>query len=212
MSRCFNGSWWPIAARSPSGSSGACKELGIEAVAVYSQADRDAPYLALADRAICIGKGVSTDSYLNINRLIAAAEGGRRPGDPPRLRLPERKPELRRDLPKLRLRVHRPPARGDPPDGAEDRGQAGRERGQRPMRPRLRRANRRRRRSAPVSQGDRLPRSDQGGGGRWRQGDAGLPGRVHPRLVDPVRPQRGGRGVQEFVGLPRKVHRPPSPH
>jgi len=52
----------------------ACKELGIESVAVYSQADRDAPYLALADRAICIGKGVSSDSYLNINRLIAAAE------------------------------------------------------------------------------------------------------------------------------------------
>ena len=52
----------------------ACKELGIEVVAVYSQADRDAPYLALADRAICIGKGVSSDSYLNIPRLIAAAE------------------------------------------------------------------------------------------------------------------------------------------
>jgi len=52
----------------------ACKELGIESVAVYSQADRDAPYLTLADRAICIGKGVSSDSYLNINRLIAAAE------------------------------------------------------------------------------------------------------------------------------------------
>ena len=52
----------------------ACKELGIESVAVYSQADRDAPYLQLADRAICIGKSVSSDSYLNINRLIAAAE------------------------------------------------------------------------------------------------------------------------------------------
>jgi acetyl-CoA carboxylase, biotin carboxylase subunit len=52
----------------------ACKELGVEVVAVYSQADRDAPYLALADRAICIGKGPSTDSYLNIPRLIAAAE------------------------------------------------------------------------------------------------------------------------------------------
>ena len=52
----------------------ACKELGIEVVAVYSQADRDAPYLALADRAICIGKAVSSDSYLNIPRLIAAAE------------------------------------------------------------------------------------------------------------------------------------------
>jgi acetyl-CoA carboxylase biotin carboxylase subunit len=52
----------------------ACKELGIESVAVFSQADRGAPYLALADRAICIGKAVSSDSYLNIPRLIAAAE------------------------------------------------------------------------------------------------------------------------------------------
>jgi acetyl-CoA carboxylase biotin carboxylase subunit len=52
----------------------ACKELGIEVVAVYSQADRDAPYLALADRALCIGKAPSVDSYLNIPRIIAAAE------------------------------------------------------------------------------------------------------------------------------------------
>src|SRR3954462_6959651 len=52
----------------------ACKDLGVEVVAVYSQADRDAPYLALADRAICIGKASGTDSYLNIPRLIAAAE------------------------------------------------------------------------------------------------------------------------------------------
>ena len=52
----------------------ACKEMGIEVVVVYSQADRDAPYLAQADRAICIGKGVSSDSYLNIPRIIAAAE------------------------------------------------------------------------------------------------------------------------------------------
>src|SRR4051794_10326114 len=52
----------------------ACKEMGIEVVAAYSQADRDAPYLALADRAICIGKAASVDSYLNIPRLIAAAE------------------------------------------------------------------------------------------------------------------------------------------
>ena len=52
----------------------ACKDLGVEVVAVYSQADRDAPYLALADRAICIGKAPSADSYLNIPRIIAAAE------------------------------------------------------------------------------------------------------------------------------------------
>ncbi|SIO33236.1 acetyl-CoA carboxylase, biotin carboxylase subunit [Singulisphaera sp. GP187] len=52
----------------------ACKELGVQVVAVYSEADRNAPYLKLADRAICIGKAPSTDSYLNIPRLIAAAE------------------------------------------------------------------------------------------------------------------------------------------
>jgi acetyl-CoA carboxylase biotin carboxylase subunit len=52
----------------------ACKELGIEVVAVYSLADRDAPYLAQADRAICIGRGASSDSYLNRSRIIAAAE------------------------------------------------------------------------------------------------------------------------------------------
>jgi acetyl-CoA carboxylase biotin carboxylase subunit len=52
----------------------ACKELGVEAVAVYSEADRGAPYLALADEAICIGPPSAAESYLNIPRLISAAE------------------------------------------------------------------------------------------------------------------------------------------
>ncbi len=52
----------------------ACHELDIEAVCVYSEADRDAPYLKLADRAICIGPAPSKDSYLNISRIISAAE------------------------------------------------------------------------------------------------------------------------------------------
>src|SRR5215471_18458058 len=52
----------------------ACKDLGIEVVAVYSQADRDAPYLALADDAICIGPAAASESYLKIDRLISAAE------------------------------------------------------------------------------------------------------------------------------------------
>ncbi|GJQ29401.1 MAG: acetyl-CoA carboxylase biotin carboxylase subunit [Phycisphaerae bacterium] len=52
----------------------ACQEMGIETVCVYSQADKDAPYLKLADRAICIGPGPAKESYLNIARLIAAAE------------------------------------------------------------------------------------------------------------------------------------------
>ncbi|MCC6320587.1 MAG: acetyl-CoA carboxylase biotin carboxylase subunit [Phycisphaerales bacterium] len=52
----------------------ACRELGIESVCVYSEADRGAPYLDLADEAICIGPGPSKESYLNISRIIAAAE------------------------------------------------------------------------------------------------------------------------------------------
>lgn len=52
----------------------ACKELGVETVCVYSTADKDAPYLRLADRSICIGPGPAKESYLNISRLIAAAE------------------------------------------------------------------------------------------------------------------------------------------
>src|SRR5207302_5800555 len=52
----------------------ACRDLGIEVVAVFSEADRDAPYLALADEAICIGPAPAVDSYLNIPRIISAAE------------------------------------------------------------------------------------------------------------------------------------------
>jgi len=52
----------------------ACKELGIDSVVVYSEADADALYLDLADAKICIGPGDSTQSYLNIPHIIAAAE------------------------------------------------------------------------------------------------------------------------------------------
>src|SRR5437016_8308160 len=52
----------------------ACRDLGIEVVAVFSEADRGAPYLDLADEAICIGPPAAADSYLNIPRLISAAE------------------------------------------------------------------------------------------------------------------------------------------
>ncbi|HTI51626.1 MAG TPA: acetyl-CoA carboxylase biotin carboxylase subunit [Planctomycetaceae bacterium] len=54
----------------------ACKEMGIETVAVFSEADRGAHYLSLADEAYCIGPAAATDSYLMINRLISAAEIG----------------------------------------------------------------------------------------------------------------------------------------
>ena len=52
----------------------ACKELGLETVAVYSTADRDSLHVRFADDDVCIGPGPSRESYLVVPRLIAAAE------------------------------------------------------------------------------------------------------------------------------------------
>ena len=50
----------------------ACREMGIETVAVYSEADKDALHTQLADEAICIGPAASSESYLNMERIISA--------------------------------------------------------------------------------------------------------------------------------------------
>ncbi len=52
----------------------ACKELGIETVAVYSESDVESLHVRFADEAICIGPPAATESYLNIPRIISAAE------------------------------------------------------------------------------------------------------------------------------------------
>jgi len=52
----------------------ACHEMGVEAVVVYSEADRGAAYLSTADESICIGPASPAESYLNIPRIISAAE------------------------------------------------------------------------------------------------------------------------------------------
>ncbi len=52
----------------------ACRELNIKTVAVYSKADANSMHVQIADEAICIGEGASTDSYLRIDRIISAAE------------------------------------------------------------------------------------------------------------------------------------------
>ena len=52
----------------------ACRDMGIDTVAVYSTADRDAEYLNLASEAICIGAAPAASSYLNPATILAAAE------------------------------------------------------------------------------------------------------------------------------------------
>jgi acetyl-CoA carboxylase, biotin carboxylase subunit len=52
----------------------ACRAMGIESVAVYSEADADSPHLAQADRTVCIGGAKSAESYLNMTAILQAAE------------------------------------------------------------------------------------------------------------------------------------------
>ena len=52
----------------------ACHDLELETVCVFSEEDREASYLKLADRSLCIGGPAPKDSYLRSDRIIAAAE------------------------------------------------------------------------------------------------------------------------------------------
>jgi acetyl-CoA carboxylase biotin carboxylase subunit len=51
-----------------------CREMGIKTVAVYSTADRESLHVRFADEAVCIGPPKSSESYLNIPRILSAAE------------------------------------------------------------------------------------------------------------------------------------------
>ena len=65
----------------------ACRELGIETVAVYSQADAEALHVQLAGQAVCIGPAKAAESYLNQKRPADGGQGHRLRRRPPRLRL-----------------------------------------------------------------------------------------------------------------------------
>ena len=51
-----------------------CKEMGIKTVAIYSTADEESLHVRFADEAVCIGPPPSSDSYLKMSNIIAAAE------------------------------------------------------------------------------------------------------------------------------------------
>ena len=66
----------------------ACRELGIETVAIYSEADRDSTHVRAADEAFCVGPGPSARSYLNIPNIISGAVLAGRRRHSPRIRVP----------------------------------------------------------------------------------------------------------------------------
>ena len=100
----------------------ACREMGIETVAVFSEADRGSAYLELADEAYCIGPAQGRRQLPEDRSRDQRGRDRQRAGDPSGLRFPGRERPFRRGLPELQHRVHRPAARGDGPGGRQERG------------------------------------------------------------------------------------------
>ena len=149
------------------------KRMGIGTVAVYSDADRDALHVAMADEAVRIGAAAGRPElprHRGDPRCLPQHGGGR---GPPRLRVPVGAGGLRRGFGGGGHRLHRPEPGGDPRHGRQDRVEAVRRAGQGldcagvPRNPGGCRPCRR------GGRGDRLSGDPQGFGGRGRQGHAG---------------------------------------
>ena len=146
------------------------KELGIATVAVYSEADADAPHVRHADEAYEIGPAPAAESYLRADKILDVAVQRRRRRDPSRLRLPGRERRLRARLRGRRRRVHRPAAGGDRGDGLEDPRPRDDARRRRADRARHDGAGRVAGRGRRRGRRDRLPGRAEGGRRRRRQG------------------------------------------
>ncbi len=195
----------------------ACHELGMEAVAVYSDADARAQHVRAADRAVRIGPAPAAESYLRGEAIIEAglATGAQavHPGYgflAERASFAEAVQAARNDLRRAGPPRHRGPRRqaGRPTD---------RDRSRRSGRPRDARAgagrpagpgrlDRRGRRAGRLS----APRQ----GGRRRRGPRDAPGRgtARPSGCPPVGVARGGLGIRRRVGLPRARDPAGAPH
>ncbi len=92
----------------------ACRELGIETVAVFSEADRTALHVREADYAVSVGPPPAAQSYLNTEAILDAAQTDQRRGDPSRLRLLFRECGIRRSGRAGGHGLHRTAARSDP--------------------------------------------------------------------------------------------------
>ncbi len=171
----------------------ACREMGIQTVAVFSEADRGAHYLTLADEAYCIGRAPSSESYLLINRIISAAEIGNVQAIHPGYGFLAENCPLRGSLPQLQDRVHRTAARGHGPFGGQGQRPQGGHRSQSSSRPGKRRPGDQRARRDRHRRQDRLSGADQGDGRRWRQGNARRHERHGAQRRDSRRPPRKRR-------------------
>ena len=150
--------------------------LGIESVAVYSDADRGALHVGMADEAVRIGPAPAAASYLDQDRLLDAALDHRRRRGPPRLRLPLRERRVRGRGRGRGPGVHRPDSRADPALRGQGLGAGARGRGRRSAARRIG-GIRRPRRSRRARPRRRLPAAGEERRRRRRDRHARLPRR-----------------------------------
>ncbi len=96
------------------------RKMGIKTVAIYSDADRNALHVEMADEAVHIGPSPANQSYIVIDRVMEAMQVERRRGGASGLRLPVRESEIRRGAGGRGRGLRRPAGRGDRDDGRQD--------------------------------------------------------------------------------------------
>ena len=190
----------------------ACREMGIQTVAVHSTADSDAMHVRLADEIVCIGPPPARDSYLNIPAILSAATIAGADAIHPGYGFLSENAALRRDGRGARLHLHRPDAGAHQHDGRQDRGQADRPRARPAAGAGLARPGRLDRGGHGARQADRLSGADQGGGRRRRARHEGGRERRGGERGLFAGPRRGQGRLRQRRGLSREVSRPAAPH
>ena len=178
--RCFSASWWPTAARSPCGSSAPARSWASRSSPSTRRPTATPPTWRWPTGPSASARPPSADSYLNIPRIIAAAEVADVQAIHPGYGFLSENPHFAEICRSCNFEFIGPPHEAIRKMGLKTEAKAVAAGRQGPLRPRLRRPRRQRRRGAPARPRDRLPRPHQGRGRRRRQGDAGLPRRVDP--------------------------------
>ena len=158
----------------------ACRELGIETVQVFSEADRDSLAVRMADRSVCIGGPKPQESYLDARRILAAASAlGVDAIHPLWISLGERR--FRRSRRSGGLHFRGADRRFDTRDGRQGHGEEAGRRGRRADHSRFQRRGGLGRGSGSDCRAHRLSRAVEGVGGRRRARNAGCQRSVDDR-------------------------------